>query len=589
MTLLRRHGALRSGIGAYRPKLGRLITYISKYRKLGYAAVAFLLMTTLLQLPMPLVTRYVIDDVLTGRSGVSIYEVGAFVVALQIVMSATRYFSIVLSAKFRTYVLADIESAMYEHACRLPYEYHLTRQSGYLMSRISGDAQSLHGFLAEGVAALLQNLFMIVVGIVAIMVLDARLAVICISCVPIYVVLIVLYSRKIKLASGSLQEVTGQAMGIMQEGLSDNQILKLMSAENYFASRAKECIKTRSDASLNFQILNARYGASTSLLAGIVNAALLVVGGVFVLRGEMTVGTLIAFTAYVGYVFNPIKSTAATVGNLQTSIVCLDRISEIMDLDSEHQIGDDAIDQMRGFDVVLKGVGYKYAGRNGALTSIDLSIGEGERIALVGASGSGKTTIGMILTKMLTGYTGRIELGGVSLDTISVAEVRNRIVAVPQRISMFTGTIRENILIGRQGISEEQIRNACQTANILEFIDSLPEGLDTSIGVSGAQVSGGERQRLAIARAVLGEPDILILDEATSDLDSASEVEINSAIREIGRERSVMIIAHRLSSATEADRIYVFDGGRIVDTGTHGQLLERCTMYREMCEAQSIV
>jgi ABC-type multidrug transport system fused ATPase/permease subunit len=260
-----------------------------------------------------------------------------------------------------------------------------------------------------------------------------------------------------------------------------------------------------------------------------------------------------------------------------------------MDLDSEHQIGDDAIDQMRGFDVVLKGVGYKYAGRNGALTSIDLSIGEGERIALVGASGSGKTTIGMILTKMLTGYTGRIELGGVSLDTISVAEVRNRIVAVPQRISMFTGTIRENILIGRQGISEEQIRNACQTANILEFIDSLPEGLDTSIGVSGAQVSGGERQRLAIARAVLGEPDILILDEATSDLDSASEVEINSAIREIGRERSVMIIAHRLSSATEADRIYVFDGGRIVDTGTHGQLLERCTMYREMCEAQSIV
>lgn len=574
--------SIGSGRG-YIGKLLRLHRYVRKHRALGLRALVMLLFATLLQLPLPLVTKYVIDDVLTGRVALSMYSMGAILVALALAMAAVQYLSTVWAARFRERVLADIELALYEHTCGLPWQYIQTQRSGYLMARISGDVRSLQAFLTESVVGLLQNVCAITVGVVAMFALCPLLAVYSLAAVPLYVMMMRLYQARIRRSSATLQETIGRTMGLMQEGLNEIMTLKLMNAEEYFCQRVRHGIVERVSASIGFLETNAKFASGSMLLTGLVNAVVIGVGGHEVLAGQLSLGTLIAFAAYVGYVFNPIRSAIATVGSLQTSLVCLDRINELFDRESEGVAGGSRIScASRNCDVEFRNVSYRYPDGRGGIHNVSLVARGGQRIALVGRSGSGKTTLAMLITKLLQGYSGSILLGGRELRALEPGEVRRLVSVVPQQISLISGTIRENILCGSGEVDADLVADCCRRAHVKHLIDEWEDGWETEVGSIGSKLSGGERQRLALARALIRAPKVLILDEATSELDGASEQAIRDSLSREEMSCTVITIAHRMSSVVDADEIYVLEDGAVVARGTHADLMERCALYRHL-------
>ncbi len=579
--------------------LKRFLVFVKPYRKYGLGAVLLLFLSTLAQLPTPLVTKYVIDEVLIGTGRLSIDGVGGFLMLLLAATLVVGYFSSLLAGVLRERVVADIEAALFAHICRLPLRFFHEKQSGYLLSRIGGDAGSLQGLLAETAVNALRSVFVFIVGVVALLVLNTTLALGCLALIPLYVVAIRFFTRRIRRASGRMQEASARVWGRMDEYIQNVFTIKCFRAENACDAKTRSALDNQVAANLDFLRENVTYGGSTGLVAGLASTYVLVLGGRQVIDGDITLGSLMAFLAFVGYVFGPVRSLATLSADLQTSIVCLERIFELFDepAEQERDGGRRATDIPQPVApvppaggqpgrVTMTDVEFSYEPGRPAIRGLSLDIPEGATVALVGRSGSGKTTTAMLLLKLYRRYRGHISLGGVPLRDLDTRLVRRGIAIVPQDIHLFSGSILENVRCGDTTITRRQVVDACRLANINEFVDELSAGLDTELGSAGVKLSGGQKQRLAIARALARRPQLLILDEATSDLDSESEEMIATALGNVADRCSLLIIAHRLATVVGADRIYVLDRGEVVGSGVHEELLDRCALYRELCGKQ---
>jgi ABC-type multidrug transport system fused ATPase/permease subunit len=327
----------------------------------------------------------------------------------------------------------------------------------------------------------------------------------------------------------------------------------------------------------------------TGGISAVVGAYVLTFGGKQVLQGDMSLGSLVAFLSYVGYVFGPIRTISDVTSRLQVSVVCLERIFQIFDEATEHPSQAPAeAEPIAIGDIRFRDVSFRYRNQNGnhALSHVSLDIPRGERVAFVGRSGSGKTTAAMLLLRMFTGFSGAITLDGRPIESIPVKNLRRAVALVPQDISLFDGSIVENLRLGREDISEDAIMQACRMANIDRFVVRQDRGTATDVGRDGTRLSGGEKQRMAIARALVRKPQLLIFDEATSDLDAESEEIITRTVRGLSADCSALIIAHRLSTVRDVDTIYVFDEGRVVGSGSHEELLRDCDLYRDLYQKQ---
>lgn len=560
----------------------RFRPFLSPFRRTGLLAVCLLFGGALLNLPTPLITRYIIDRVLTGTSALSLELVGGLLVGLLALTVVVTYVSALAAARFRESVSASIEVALFDHLCRLPYHYHAGKKAGYLASRVSADAQQLQGLMANAISRLLQSIFMFIVGAIAVACLEPVLAIACLVVIPVYFIIVRVFAGKLRDASQVAQEAGAHAMGTVHEGITDVLSLKLLGSEEFFGTRFQQIVQDRVAASLSAVDVRARYAVINQIVSGLFNVLVLIYGGHQVLAGHMTIGSLIALTAFVGFVFNPVRTVADLIGSSQLTLVCMDRILEILDERTEGAgcSRSGAYDHQAGISV--SGLRYRYPDQRGGLVRADFEVAPGERVAFVGRNGSGKTTAARALLGLIEPDAGTVRVGGLEVGVVHPTLIRDSVAMVPQQPMLFMGTIEENIVCGRADLPDGALSRACRIARLEPVIASMPDGLDTNVGFAGAKLSGGERQRVALARAILSDPAVLILDESTSELDTDAETAINSALHSLQGDLSVIVIAHRRSSFVGADRIYVFESGQTVASGTHQELMRGSEAYRQL-------
>jgi len=560
----------------------RLMSFLKKHWAMWIVAFLCLSASTVFSLIIPKMLGNGIDTVLnSGRAATLIIAAGIILgsSALRgITGYGNRYFTQVISQR----VAYDLRNHLYDHLQGLSFAYYDKAQTGQLMSRATVDIEAVRAFISMGLLQILQTAFL-TVGISWLLIsLDWRLALMTLAFVPLMAYRAVLTSRRLRPVWLKVQQLIASLGTTLQESLTGVRIVKSFAQEKSegkkFADDSRRLFDTQIDAArivaFNTPLMVFLIGAPTALV--------LWYGGHQVIAGNLTIGGVVQFIMYLGMLAMPIRALGMVTNMYSRSMSAGERILEILDTKSPVKEKPDAIvlDKLKG-QVVFEDVSFGYAENAPALHSINFSAQPGQLVALVGASGSGKSTIINLILRFYDVTGGRITMDGIDIRDISLASLRKNIGTAQQDVFLFSTTIRNNIAYGMPDAGIEQVIAAAKAAQIHDFIMSLPDGYETWVGERGHTLSGGEKQRVTIARAILKNPSILILDEITSSVDAETERLIRRAVDELIKGRTTFIISHRLPIITNADLILVINDGQIVERGKHQELMAKSTLYRQ--------
>jgi subfamily B ATP-binding cassette protein MsbA len=484
-------------------------------------------------------------------------------------------------------VMLDLRTDLFQHVQRLSHSFYQTRQSGGIVSRLTADIALAQNF----VGAAMTNIWMDVVACVfylgLLLSMDVQLTLVSLLVFPLYILCMRAFGAESKRTSKQVQEAMEEFSGDLQERVAGYALVKSFTSErrevrSFFAG-ARNLYDLFMD---NARVTNLS-STLVQWLTEMATLALIWYGGYRIFQGQSTIGEVIAFIHLLRQLYFPVNRISEMNTVLHNSLAAIERIFEVFDTAPEvsERPKARALPRLAG-EIAFERVDFGYTPERRILAGIDLRIRPGEAVALVGPSGAGKSTLVQLIPRFYDPTGGRVLVDGIDLREVSLRSLRSQIGIVAQDTVLFSGTVRENILYGMPDASEKELLAVAHAAHVDQFIAELPEGYDTLIGERGAKLSGGQRQRLAIARAFLIDPRILILDEATSALDSESERLIQDALKRLMRNRTSVIIAHRLSTVLHADRIVVMDAGRIVQTGPHARLVEQEGLYRRLYETQ---
>jgi ABC-type multidrug transport system fused ATPase/permease subunit len=569
----------------------RLYKYIKPYRGQYFLGMFFLLGSSLASLAFP---KLLGDLVNTGNSttlGQSLNQTVILIAIILVVQATFAYFRIVLFVNVTEKSLAALRQASYRHLIKLPLQFFEKRRVGELNSRISADVIQLQETMTSTLADFIRQMIVITGGIILLAVISIKLTAFMLITLPPTMIAARFFGRFIRKFSKEVQTKVADSNTIIEETLQGIQSVKAFT--NEFIEIARYRKKTIEIADLGITRGKYRGAFSSFIILGLFGAIAAMVwqGSRLLQAGEMAAGDLFSFVIYSVFVGGTISGLANVYTNIQKFIGATEDLFKIYD-EVPEEIEDlqklDPKFKMNG-EINLKNLNFAYPSRQEqkVLNDINLNIKSNQLIALVGHSGAGKSTLASLLLLLHRPPKASLFFGELDSHDYSLSALRSQISLVPQDIFLFGGSIRENIAYGKPNASEEEIYEAAQKANALEFIDRFPEKFDTIVGERGTQLSGGQRQRIAIARAILNDPKILILDEATSSLDSESEKLVQEALEKLMIGRTSIVIAHRLSTVRKADDIVVLENGRIVEKGTHDELMKISSgQYKKLIQLQ---
>jgi len=558
-------------------RLFSLMRFILPYKYSFVVGLLALSLSSLGTLAFPMLLGDLLDQADPEASLKRINTIALILLGIFAANAVFSYLRIYLFALVTQHMLADLRQATYNHLIRLPMSFFSSRRVGELNSRISADISVLQETFTFTIAQFIRQLITIIGGIVLLVFVSVKLTLFMLAFVPIVAVAARYFGKYIRKLSKESQSELAASNVIVEETLQGIGTVKAFNNEAYENSR----YVSSTNKVINIALRGAKWRAAFisliifSLFASIVGV--IWYGVTLVNQGEgMTTGDLFKFILYTLFVGASISGIADLYSQVQKAIGATDSLLDLMD-EAAEPLGDcaPALNQPIDGRVEFKEVGFSYPSRPEVkvLDKINFTIEPGSKIALVGASGAGKTTISSLLFRFFDPQEGEILIDNYRINALELSCLRRQMAIVPQEVLLFGGTIRENIEYGKPGATEEEIMDAARRAHALDFISAFPDGFNTVVGERGVQLSGGQRQRIAIARAILRNPRILILDEATSALDSASEQLVQKALDELMRDRTSLIIAHRLSTIYSADKILVMQSGRIVESGTHKELI----------------
>ncbi|SFD19771.1 ATP-binding cassette, subfamily B [Pseudoalteromonas denitrificans DSM 6059] len=567
-----------------------IFAFIKPYKVMVASALLALLLTASVNLSLGQGVKFVIDNGFIAGSQEQLSSAILILIGLISLLAIGTFCRFFLMSLLGERVSGDIRKAVFNKIVTLHPSYFEENRSGEIMSRLTTDTALLQSIVGSSFSMALRSFLMLIGGIIMLLITNLKLTLIVLVCVPLILVPMMVFGRKVRKLASSSQDA------IADIGTYAGEIIQNIKVVQSYNHETKEKNAFGSEVEKAFEVAKKRVRQRSFLIAVVIFLTfsaisfMLWIGGMDVLSGKMSGGELGAFVFYAIMVAMSVATIAEVYGELQRAAGSATRLLELLKVKSDITTTDSPIEVEKSNPIAVQfeHVNFCYPSRPDApaLQNIHLSIPNGKTVALVGPSGAGKTTMFELLQRFYDPQSGEIKLNNADITKVDLSELRHTMGMVPQHPILFSSDVWHNIRYGKPDASDEEVFDAAKKAHAHEFIENLPQGYGSFLGEQGVRLSGGQKQRIALARAILKDPDILLLDEATSALDAQSEYHVQAALDELMKDRTTVIIAHRLATVLHADLIVVMDKGKIVDTGTHSSLIHSSSLYNRLCELQ---
>jgi subfamily B ATP-binding cassette protein MsbA len=558
----------------------RLFSLLQPHRKVLLTASLFLLISSSTNLALPLLVKQLVDVVMVKKNLDMLNEYTGYIALLlmaQLIFSSLNNY---LFDRTEKRIVTDFRKTVFGHLQKLPISYYIKNRTGEIVSRLTNDVAKIESVVVDLPATALQQSVRLIGGVIIVVFMNWKLSFMILALAPVLVVFARTFGKKLRLLSREIQDKLAVSTIVLEENISGIQVVKSFVRESLEYGRFSEAVEQSFVSAKKRVLISSFFGPGIGFIAFGASLVLIWYGGREVIMGAITPGELIAFILYATIIAGPMGSFARMFTRLQEGIGASEKVFGILDTPAEilENPLDPEMPSIKG-KVEINDLRFRYREDREVLKGISFTAEPGTMTALVGPSGAGKSTLANLLQRFHQPESGQIMVDGIDTQMVQLASYRNQIGMVPQETVLFGGQIYENIRYAKPDAPQEEITEAAKAANAHEFIIACPEGYQTVVGEKGIKLSAGQRQRIAIARAILKNPNILILDEATSALDNESEALIQQALERLMNNRTSFVIAHRLSTIHNADKIVVMDEGKITEIGTHGELLEKKGLY----------